>query len=89
MKAKAMQTITSENDIAAYIAAYEAKRDELESRHMGKWVLFRNHELVSVYDSFDSAATDAVLQFGRGPYLIRQIGAPPMTMPASLMYRVG
>jgi hypothetical protein len=25
-------------------------------------------------------------KFGAGPYLIRQIGAPPVTLPASVMY---
>jgi hypothetical protein len=73
-------------EIDAEITAYEAMREKLESEHMGKWVLVRTGNLVGVYDSFDMAAADAVRQFGRGPYLIRQVGAPPVTLPASLMY---
>jgi len=73
-------------EIDAEIKAYEAMREKLESEHMGKWVLVREGQLIGVFDSFDAAAEDAVRQFGRGPYLIRQIGAPPVTLPASVMY---
>ena len=68
------------------IAAYETMQQELESRHTGKWVVLHDRELVAVYDSFEDAAADAVSRFGRGPYLIRQIGAPPLTLSASVMY---
>ncbi|MFY9531240.1 MAG: hypothetical protein WBC04_14010 [Candidatus Acidiferrales bacterium] len=70
------------------IAAYEAMRDELEAQHMGRWVLVHDCKLVGVYDSFEKAAEDAVHRFGSGPYLIRQIGAPPITLPASVMYHL-
>ena len=69
------------------IAAYEGMSKELEAHHMGKWVLIHDLKLIAVYESFESAAEDAVGRFGRGPYLIRQIGAPPITLPASVMYR--
>lgn len=69
------------------IAAYEELRQDLEAHHMGKWVLVHDGVLIAVYDSFDSAAEDSVRRFGRGPYLIRQVGAPPVTLPASVMYR--
>jgi hypothetical protein len=69
------------------ISAYDGMRSELEAHHMGKWVLVHDFALIGVYDSFESVAEDAVRRFGRGPYLIRQVGAPPVTLPASLMYR--
>jgi hypothetical protein len=69
------------------ISAYEGMRSELETHHMGKWVLVHDLELIGVFDSFESAAQDATRKFGRGPYLIRQVGAPPVTLPASVMYR--
>lgn len=68
------------------IAAFEGMRAGLEARHMGQWVLLRDQELIGSYKTFDEAATDAVTKFGRGPFLIRQVGAPPMTLPASVMY---
>ena len=74
-------------EIDAEIAAYSEMQAELESKHMGKWVLFSKGKLVSVYSSFDDAANDAVAKFGRGPYLIRQVGAPAVTLPASVMFR--
>lgn len=75
-----------ETTIQEEIAAYESLRPNLETDHMGMWVLIRNRELVSLFDSFDAAAEEAIKKFGRGPYLIRQIGAPPMSLPASVMF---
>ena len=75
-------------DVKDEIAAYEKMRDELEAQHMGKWVLFNDLELIGVYNSFEAVAEDAVRRFGRGPYLIRQVGAPPVTLPASVMFHV-
>jgi hypothetical protein len=75
-------------DVKSDIAAYTKMQDELEAKHMGKWVLFHDETFVAIYDSFEKAAEDAVLRFGRGPYLIRQVGAPPMTLPASVMYNI-
>ena len=73
-------------DLDQDIAAYEKLQAGLESKHVGKWVLVHDEVLVSLYDSFEAAADEAVKRFGRGPYLIRQIGAPPMTLPASVLY---
>ena len=73
-------------DLDKDIAAYETRRQELETHHMGKWAVFHDAEMVSLYDSFELAAEDAVRRFGRGPYLIRQVGAPPLVLPASVMY---
>ena len=68
------------------IAVYEAMRQDLEAKHMGKWALLYEKKLVGTFDSFEEAAEVAVEEFGRGPYLIRQIGAAPITLPASVMY---
>ena len=68
------------------LAAYEQMRQDLEAHHMGEWVVVHNETLVSTYESFENAAKDAVARFGRGPYLIKQVGAPSITLPASVMY---
>ncbi len=68
------------------IAAYEAQRAELEASHLGKWAVLHNCKLTGAFDDFQSAAMEAVRRFGRGPYLIRQIGAPPATLPVSVAY---
>jgi len=70
------------------IAVFESLRQSLESDHMGKWVVIQNKQLVSLFDTFEQAAEAAVAKFGRGPYLIRQIGAPPVVLPASIMYTI-
>lgn len=70
------------------ISAYQAMQADLEAHQMGKWVLFHDQKLIGVYDSFESAAEEAVKNFGSGPYLIRQVGASQITLPASVMYRL-
>jgi hypothetical protein len=68
------------------IATFDTLRLSLEAEHMGDWVLIHDRELVGTFASFDEAAQLAVASFGRGPYLIRQVGASPVVLPASVMY---
>jgi hypothetical protein len=75
----------SPDGLDADIAAYEKLLPTLQ-KSIGKWVLVHNKELNSVFDSSDQAAAEAVKRFGRGPFLIRQIGAPPNCLPASVMF---
>jgi hypothetical protein len=69
------------------ISAYEQMRADLEASSLGKWVLVHDGQLIGTYDTFDAAANEAVERFGFGPYLIRQIGAPPIALPASVLYQ--
>lgn len=69
------------------IAAYKAMKNDLELEHFGKWVIFHDESLIGIHESFEKAATVAVEKFGRGPYLIRRIGVPQRTLPASVLYR--
>ncbi len=68
------------------IATYERMRPDLEAAHLGSWALVRSGKLVGIFPDFDAVAAEAVRQYGRGPYLIRQIGTRALTLPASLMY---
>ncbi len=74
-------------DLQSEITAFSKTQQELEEKHMGKWVLFHDLLLAGVYESFEDAAKDAINRFGRGPYLIRQVGASTVTLPASVMFR--
>ena len=69
------------------IAAYDRMRADLETQHNGRWVVIRNRKLHDAYDSFETAAEDAVRHFGRGPYLIRRVGSGPLVLPASVQFR--
>jgi hypothetical protein len=88
-KSSLIRYILTMAEIDTEIKAYEKMQPELEAHHMGKWVLLHDGKLVNVYDTFELATEDAVRKFGRGPFLIRQVGAPPVTLPASVMYCVG
>ena len=69
------------------VALYETLRPDLEQAHKGEWALIHQEEFVGVYATFEAAGRVAVRRFGRGPYLIREIGAPPLTLPASVWLR--
>ena len=75
------------SELTKEIAAYERMRSELETDHLGKWAIVHDELLVGVYATFEGAAAEAVRRFGRGPYLIREIGAAPLTLPVSVLYR--
>jgi hypothetical protein len=69
------------------IKAFDKMRPVLEQHHMGKFVVIRDTKLIGAFDTLDAAAGEAIRRFGRGPYLIRQVGAPPTVLPASVMFR--
>ncbi len=56
------------------IIAYDLMREELEADHKGEWVLVHDQQLIGTYETFQEAASVATRRFGRGPYLIREIG---------------
>ncbi len=71
------------------IAAYDAKREELERHYKGKFVIFHGEDFVGAFDTFNAAAAEAVRLFGRGPYLIRQVGVATPPISASLAAKIG
>jgi len=73
--------------LATEIEAFESRRAELEQRYLWKFVVFKGREFIGAWDTLDAAAAAAVARFGRGPYLIRQVGVPPPTLPASVFFR--
>ena len=75
-----------ESSLTQEIEAYENMRNALETDHLGEWVVVHDRELAGIFESFDAAATDAVARFGRGPYLIREIGEVAVSLPASVLY---
>ena len=82
-----MATVPEEIYLSDNIEVYEAMRNKLETDHFGEWVLVYGKELIGTYPDFESAADVAVPRFGRGPYLIRQIGVPPPPLSASVLWR--
>jgi len=73
--------------LSKQIEAYEEMRDELEMDHFGEWVVFHDEQLVDTYPTFPDAAHDAARRYGRGPYLIRQVGASRVVrLPASVEF---
>ncbi len=69
------------------IAAFDTMKADLEAQHFGEWVVFHAGALEAICTTFEDAATRAVERFERGPYLIRQVGASAVNLPASVMYR--
>ncbi|MCY3814297.1 MAG: hypothetical protein OXH15_21155 [Gammaproteobacteria bacterium] len=70
------------------IREFNAQSDWLEQHHNAKWVIFHDASFVDAFDTFDTAAREAVGRFGTGPYLIRQVGRQvTMRIPASVAFR--
>ena len=69
------------------ITAYEGMQHILEADKFGKWVVFFDGKLRGEFSEFHEAVEFAVAKWGRGPYLVRQVGRPPFTVPASVQYR--
>jgi len=84
-----MSNTDNPNSLECNIAAFNERKEELESAHSGKWVIFHDGQLIGIFDSLQAAAEEAVQRFGRGPYLIRQVGAPTdVVLPASVAYHL-
>jgi hypothetical protein len=69
------------------IKTYQSRLEELEQYYPGKFVVIQGEDLIGAFDTFQNAAAEAVRRFGRGPYLIRQVGAPPPEVPVSWLYQ--
>lgn len=77
----------SADQILNEIDAFNAMRGDLEKHHMGKHVIIKDGKLQGAFDTFDAAAREAIQRFGKGPYLIRQVGSPEnITLPASVAW---
>ena len=74
-------------ELSRQIEIYDENRTRLEADYFGMWIVMYNEEIADIYESFEEAAEDAVCRFGRGPYLIREVGAGPISLPASVLYR--
>ena len=69
-------------------ATYESMRVMLHEHHAGKFVVIKGDKLLGSYDTFDTAAREAIRAYGRGPYLIREVKEPTvMRMPSSVAFR--
>ena len=73
-------------ELSVQIEKYQSMQNVLLADHNGKWVIFYDEELKGVFDTFEEAAEEAVRQYGRGPYLIRQVGTTSAPLPPSLLY---
>ena len=68
------------------IESYESMLGKLETELWDEWVVFYDRELVKIGESFQEVAEFALVNYGRGPYLIRQVGEPPITLPSYAIY---
>ncbi|QAY97404.1 hypothetical protein CWB41_14120 [Methylovirgula ligni] len=76
-----------EGPLSAELQSFERLKPNLEQNHMGKFVVIKDDELLGAWDTFDNAAKAAIQKYGRGPYLIRQVGGGTTKLPASVMFR--
>ena len=63
------------------IAEYEKMQALLETEHWGEHVVFYDREFRGAFKEFHQAMRFAYTRWGRGPYLIREVGEPPLMVP--------
>ena len=68
------------------ITAFDRVKAELEEKHRHEWVVFYRGEFIDAFTDFEAAASAAVERFDTGPYLIRQVGAPPISLPGGMIF---
>ena len=66
--------------LAKEIERYDQHRADLESGHAGEWAVVYAEEPIETFEDFQDAANFAVTNYGRGPYLIRQVGVQLVIM---------
>ena len=74
------------SNLKKQIEAYEEMREELEAQHYREWVVFHGGEFEGAYQSFEEAWDDASRKFGRSPFLLRQVAAPPVMLPSIFQF---
>lgn len=75
------------NPLKEEIKTFDSMKDKLLADYYGKYVIIHDSKFVDSFDTFDTAAREAIKQFGNGPYLIRQVTErPPMSMPTSVAF---
>ena len=73
-------------DLSKELTIYNQNKARFEAMNRWRWVVIHEDEIVGFYDDFQDAADVAVTKFGRGPYLIKQVGETPQPLPASVLY---
>lgn len=68
-------------------AIFESRRAEFEKDHNKEWVVIHREEVAGFFTDLQEAAEAAVSRYGRGPYLIKQVGEPDTPIPLSLFQR--
>ena len=61
------------------IALYQANLAKWLIDHPNQYVAIKEEQLIGFFNSRDEALTEAVRQFGNGPYLIRKLGDETIT----------
>ena len=70
------------------IEAYEKIQGLMETDHWGKHVVFYDREFRGSFKEFYQAIEFALERWGRGPYLIRKVGRPPVVHVPTVFSRL-
>ncbi len=74
-------------DVLKNYAAFETMRAELESRHLGKFAVLRDGQLIGTYASIREARTAGNAHCGVGNFTTQEVRSEPIelgTMAAAL-----
>jgi len=75
----------SRQEVLENLKVYESMRDDFEAKHLHKWVVFADKQLVGIYDTNVEATSAAIQRFGEKPFLVHEVRKTPVPLPTSLM----
>lgn len=76
----------SRQEVLENLDVYESMRSEFEAKHLHKWVVFADKQLVGVYDTNVEATSAAIQRFGEKPFLVHEVRKTPVPLPSSLIF---
>lgn len=75
----------SRQEVLENLKVYESMRDDFEAKHLHKWVVFADKQLVGIYDTNVEATSAAIQRFGEKPFLVHEVRKTPVPLSTSLM----
>lgn len=67
------------------LETYRHLGENARQQHTHEWVVISGKKILGYYKEFEEAALKAFAAFGDQPFLIRQIDAPPITVPQLIL----
>jgi len=79
--------MTEIKTLSTELETFNAKRNELVQKALGKFVLIKNGDLAGIFDTPTDAIREGYIKYGNSPFLVKQIlpSEPPLNFTSNLI----